>query len=87
MGSFMAKMRLRCKQKLERYVRWKRRLGKKFMGLVVVGVYGGTEGFRASLMKTVLFESLNCPIFEEVLGGVGAIVNLGDVLDCLLLDL
>lgn len=87
MGSLMAKMRLRRKQQFECYIRWERRIGEEFVRLVVVWVYGGTEGSRAVLMEFMVLESLSRPIFEEVLGGVGASVNLGDVLDCLILDL
>lgn len=38
-------------------------------------------------MKLVVLVFLSGPIFEEVLGGVRAVVDLRDVLDCLILDL
>lgn len=87
MGSPVAKMRLGREQQLECYIRWGRRLGEEFMGLVAVRVYRCTEVFRAILMESVVLEFLSRPILEEVLGGVGAIVDLWDVLDCLILDL
>ena len=83
----MTKMRLRREQQLKRYIRWKRRLGEELMGLIVIWVYRCPEGFLASLIESVVFVSLSGAIFEEVLGGVGATVDLRDVLDCLVLDL
>lgn len=87
MGSLVAKMCLRREQQLERYVGWERGLSEELVRLVVVLVYGGTEGFRAVLIESVVIKSLSRPIFEEVLSGVGAIVDLGNVLNCLILDL
>ena len=82
----MAKVRLRREQQLECYIRWIRRVGEEFMGLIAVWVYRCTKGFRASLIEKVVAVSLSCPIFEEVLGCVGATVDVGDVLHCLFLD-
>ena len=56
------------------------------MGLIVVRVYSCTERFRAILMESMLVVSLSRAVFEEVLGSVGATVDLRDVLDRLILD-
>ena len=56
------------------------------MGLIMVWVYSCTEMFRAVLIESVVIVSLNRAIFEQVLGGVGATVDLRNVLDCLILD-
>ena len=86
MRSLVAKMRLRREEQLECYIGRTGRVGEEFVRLVVVQVYGGTEGSRTILIESVVIVSLIRPIFEEVLGGVGAIVDLGDILDCLVLD-
>ena len=86
MGSLMAQMRLRREQQLECDVRWGRRVVEEFMGLIVIWVYRCTEGFCSALMESMVLQSLSRPIFEEILGGMGAIVYLGDVLDCLFLN-
>ena len=86
MGGFMAKMRLRREQQLECYVRWEGRGGEELMRLIVVWVYRCTEGVPAILVESVVIISFRGPIFEEVLGGVGAIVDLGDISGSLVLD-
>lgn len=84
--SLMAKMRLRREQQLECYVGWERRVSKEFMGLIVVWVYRCTKGLRAILVESVVIVSLSRPIFEEILCGVRATVNLGDVSGRLVLN-
>ena len=86
MGCLMAKMRLGREQQLERYIRRERRVGEELMRFIVIGVYRCAKGFLASLIESVVMVSLSRAIFEEVLGGVGATVDLRDVLDSLLLD-
>ncbi len=81
MGSLVAKMRLRRQQQLKCYVRWERRLGEELMWLIAIRVYGCTEVFRAILIEAVGSVSLSRPILEEVLSGMGATVDLGDVLN------
>ena len=56
------------------------------MGLIVVWIYSCTERFRAILIELMLMVSLSRAIFEEVLGSVGAAVDLRDVFDRLILD-
>ena len=56
------------------------------MGLIVVWIYCCTERFRAILIELMLMVSLSRAIFEEVLGSVGAAVDLRDVFDRLILD-
>ena len=52
------------------------------MGLVVV-FYSRAEGFRAILIESVLVISLNRAVFKQVLGSLGATVDLGDNCHCL----
>lgn len=47
----------------------------------MIGIYRCAERFRVILMEAVVTVPLRCPIFEEVLGCVEAIVDLGNVLD------
>lgn len=61
-------------------------MGEEFMGLIVIWFYICAEGFRTFLTEAVVIIALSGPIFEEVLGGVGATVDLGDVLDSLFLN-
>ena len=56
------------------------------MGLIVVRIYSCTERFRAVLMKLMLIVPLSSAVFEEVLGHVGAAIDLRDVLDRFILD-
>ena len=56
------------------------------MGLIVVRIYSCTERFGAILIESMLIVSLSRAVFEEVLGSVGAAVDLRDVLDRLILD-
>ena len=56
------------------------------MGLIVF-FYGSTERFRALLMEAQATPFLGRPILEEVLGDMGAAVDLGHVLDCLFVDI
>ena len=51
------------------------------MGSIVIGINRCAERFRVILMEAMVTVPLRCPVFEEVLGCVEAIVNLGDVLD------
>lgn len=86
MRSLVAQMRLGREQQLECNIRWRWRVGEEFMGLIVIWVYRCTEGFCPILMESVVLQSLSRPILEEILGGMGAIVYLGDILDCLFLN-
>ena len=53
---------------------------------LVMAFYRGTHEVFAFLMVPVMFVSLRRTIFKEILGDMGAIVDSGDVYDCLLLD-
>lgn len=81
----MAKMRLRREQQLERYIRRERRVGEELMRLIVIWIYRCPKGSLASLIESVVMVSFSRAIFEEILGGVGATVDLRDVLDSLVL--
>ena len=52
----------------------------------MVRIYSCTERFGAILIESMLIVSLSRAVFEEVLGSVGAAVDLRDVLDRLILD-
>ena len=56
------------------------------MGSIGVSTYCCTERLRAMFMESLLIESPSRAVFEEVLGSVGAAVDLRDVLDCLIFD-
>ena len=82
----MAKMGLRREQQLERYIRWERGISEKSVRLVMI-VYTCTKGLRTVLIEAVVSVSLGRPILEEVLGGMGTTVDMGDILDRLILNL
>lgn len=57
------------------------------VGSIAVRIYLCPKRCYAFLIESVVSVSLGCPILKEVLGRVGAAVDLGHILDCLVLDL